>query len=290
MRRRAVSVLLAALPMVAGEFPRTLEAFPGRTPAIDGRLSPGEWDDATAFTGVLDWIPQFNKTTKPADLALKGWLKHDGRRLYFAFEITDDVLYGIDTARWLPAENPKAHDLTREGFPWFGDEMELLVNADNRWSPDESARGDGTAWQMVCNLTKSRRGGVGPKAGERSCLLEGEPRRKLEAWNTYRRWIDSGAMHAAARVARKNARGGTYVVEWAVSFDPCLEIEKGKFYTTALGDRAMGLNIALGDIDEPEKGKGNFGNFNHEDWWAGAKDIRTRLAQYGVLWIRTARR
>jgi SSS family solute:Na+ symporter len=288
-----VCFVLAVAAAIAhgGDFPRTLRAHPGTTPTIDGRLAPGEWDDATTFTGVLDWIPQFSKTTDPADLSLKGWVKHDGKRLYFAFEITDDVLYGIDTERWLPEENPKAHELSREGFPWFGDEMELLINADNRWNRlEESARGDGSSWQMVCNLTKSRQGGVGPQAGEKSCLMEGEPRRILAAWNTYRKWIDTGAMHAAARVTKKNARGGTYVVEWAASFDPCLELEPGKFYSTAMGDRAMGLNIALGDLDEKSRGQGNFGHFNHEDWWAGAKNVRTQLRQYGTLWIMTAPR
>ena len=279
----------------AGESPRTLEAFPGKTPRIDGKLSPGEWDDATAFTGVLDWTPQFTRTIDARDLALRGWVKHDGRRLYFAFEVTDDVLYGIDTDRWLPDENLKAHELTREGFPWFGDEMELLINASNKWLSDENSNGTGAAWQMVCNLTKSRLGGVGPRAGETSCLLEGEPRRELSAWNQYAAWIRAKAMTASARVARKDRRGGVYVVEWAVNFDPCLEVEPGKFYSTALGDRAMGLNIALGDIDERERGvdesgQPNFGRFHHEDWWAGHKNTRTNLKDFGTLWIRTRAR
>jgi len=47
----------------------------------------------------------------------------------------------------------------------------------------------------------------------------------------------------------------------------------------------MGLNIALGDLDEKEKGAGNFGNFHHEDWWAGAKNVRTQLRHWGTLWI-----
>ena len=38
---------------------------------------------------------------------------------------------------------------------------------------------------------------------------------------------------------------------------------------------------------EPEKGKGNFGNFHHEDWWAGTKGLRTQLREFGTLWIRT---
>jgi len=29
------------------------------------------------------------------------------------------------------AGNPKAHEMTQEGFPWFGDEMELLMNGSN---------------------------------------------------------------------------------------------------------------------------------------------------------------
>jgi len=265
-----------------GEFPRSLEAYPGSTPVLDGVLSPGEWDDATAFHGVADWIPQFSKTTDPKDLSLKGYVKHDGKRLYFAFDVTDDVLYGIDTPRWLPKENPKAHELTREGFPWFGDEMELLINASNKWEGNEGARGDGSSWQMVCNLTKSRLGGVG-KGG----LLEGEPRSKESAWNTYQKWILSGAQQA---VAKQKPGGKGYIIEWAVNFDPCLEVEPGKFYTTKMGDRQMGLNIALGDLDQPERGAGNFGNFHHEDWFAGAKNIRTNIKEWGTLWIRSTPR
>jgi len=111
---------ICALGLLGGEFPRSLEAYPGSTPRLDGVISRGEWDDATGFTGVMDWISTFTHTTDPQDLALRGWVKHDGKRLYFAFDITDDVLYGIDTPRWLPKQNPKAHELSREGYPWFG--------------------------------------------------------------------------------------------------------------------------------------------------------------------------
>ena len=91
-------------------------------------------------------------------------------------------------------------------------------------------------------------------------------------------------MQAAARPLED---GHGYVIEWAVSFDPCLEIEPGRFYSVSQGDRAFGLNIAVGDLDEPEKGRGNFGNFHHEEWWAGAKNVRTELRHFGTLWIRT---
>ncbi len=278
MRNRLRILLLASCTAIqAGDFPRELNAFIGTAPTIDGVIAPGEWDDATQFTG-LGWVPQFSKTTDAKDLSVRGYVKHDDKRLYFAFDVTDDVLYGIDTPRWLPDENLKAHQLTREGFPWFGDEMELLINASNRWSGTEDAAGDGSSWQMVCNLTKSRLGGIG-KGG----LLEGEPRSSAKAWATYQRWILSGAQQAAARV---KPGGHGYVIEWAVSFNPCLEVSPGGFYSTAMGDRAMGMNIALGDLDEKARGQGNFGNFHHEDWFAGAKDTRTQLRQWGTLWIR----
>jgi hypothetical protein len=50
----------------------------------------------------------------------------------------------------------------------------------------------------------------------------------------------------------------------------------------------MGLNIALGDLDEKERGAGNFGHRHHEDWFAGHKDTRTHLREFGTLWFRTA--
>ncbi|MBI3208730.1 MAG: hypothetical protein HYZ37_07495 [Candidatus Solibacter usitatus] len=256
---------------------RGLYAFPGTTPKLDGTLSRGEWDDATQFFGVKDWIPQFSPTTDDADLSVHGYVKHDETRLYFAFDVTDDVLYGIDTPRWLPANNSKAHELTRDGYPWFGDEMEILINATNKWKADESVAGNGQSWQMVCNLTKSRLGGVGVGG-----ILEGEPRRSLEAWNTYQKWITTRAMECACK---PKPGGKGYIIEWAISFKPCLEVEPGRFWSPDMGNRAMGLNIALGDLDEKERGEGNFGNFHHEDWFSGVKNLRTQLRYFGTLWM-----
>ena len=93
------------------------------------------------------------------------------------------------------------------------------------------AVGNGSSFQMVCNLTKSRKGGVG-KGG----LLEGEPRSDESAWNTYQSWILSGAQEC---VAKPKPGGKGYIIEWAVSFNPCLEVEPGKFYSPAMGDRPM---------------------------------------------------
>ena len=156
---RCFAALALGSCLMAGDDPRSLEAHPGKTPVLDGVISPGEWDDATVFSGVEGWKPQFSAVTGTQDLSLKGYVKHDGKRLYFAFDVTDDVLYGIDTPRWLPSNNPKAHELTREGFPWFGDEIEVLINASNHWTGNQDSAGNGSSWQMVCNLTKSRKGG-----------------------------------------------------------------------------------------------------------------------------------
>jgi SSS family solute:Na+ symporter len=272
-----LALLCAAGCALAGEWPRELRSYQGATPTLDGVISPGEYDDATRFTGVRDWTPEFTPTTDDADLSLVGYVKHDAQRLYFAFDVTDDVLYAIDIPRWLPAKFPHAHDLTQQGFPWFGDEMELLINASNTWGENDGAAGDGSSWQMVCNLTKSRLGGIGVGG-----LLEGEPRVKDSAWNTYQRWILTGAQEAVAKV---KPGGHGYVIEWAVKFDPCLELAPGRFYRADLPDTPVGLNIALGDLDEMERGEGNFANFHHEDWWPGEKDKRTLLRQFGTLWL-----
>lgn len=272
-----VACLLLASEAAAGLWPRGLRAYLGSTPNLDGVITPGEYDDATRFTGTKHWTHTFTPTTDNQDLSLVGYVKHDGERLYFAFEVTDDILYGIDVPRWLPEKYPHAHELTRQGFPWFGDEMELLIGADNTYPRGEECAGDGTSWQMVCNLTKSRLGGVGVGG-----LLEGEPRSELYAWNNYQRWILTGAQQAVAKV---KPGGKGYIIEWAVSFNPCLEVAPGKFYSLEMGDVKMGLNIALGDLDTPEVGEGNFANFHHEDWFAGRPNTRTKRRDWGSLWM-----
>lgn len=272
-----IACLALCVSASAGLWPRGLYAYEGSTPNLDGVISPGEYDDATRFRGGKNWVHTFSPTTDDDDLSLVGYVKHDGERLYFAFDVTDDILYGIDTERWLPDVNPHAHELSRRGYPWFGDEMEILINADNHFPRGAHAEGNGRSWQMVCNLTKSRLGGVGVGG-----LLEGEPRSKKSAWDTYQRWILSGAMEAAAR---PKPEGKGYIIEWAISFNPCLEVSRGEFYSPEMGDVKMGLNIALGDIDTPEVGEGNFANFHHEDWFAGRPQTRTLRREWGTLWM-----
>jgi SSS family solute:Na+ symporter len=270
-----LTALLFATAAHAGEWPRELKAYSGTTPTIDGVIASDEWSDANTLVGVQGWAAQFFPTTDAQDLSLKGWVKFDAQRLYFAFEVTDDVLYGIDTERWLPDKNAAAHELSPRGWPWFGDEMEILINASHHWQGDANASGDGQSWQMVCNLAKSRLGGIGVGG-----LLEGEPRVIPEAWQTYQRWITTGAMVA---VAKPKPQGKGYIIEWSIAFDPCLEVAPGKYFQPSEKEVVMGLNIAVGDLDEKAKGTGNFGNFHHEDWFAGEKNKRTNVRQWGTL-------
>jgi SSS family solute:Na+ symporter len=275
--RSLAFLVLPLLPALMGgqDRPPALVSYYGKTPVPDGILSPGEWEDAAEFRGVKDWWPDFHPVTDDSDLSMKGYMKHDDKFIYFAADVTDDVLYGIDTDRYLPASNPKAHELTREGFPWLGDEMEILLNATNKPFPGE-VEGNGTSWQMVCNLTKSRAGGVG--AGG---ILEGEPRARPAAWETYRKWIDDGAQTCAVK---KKPEGRGYVLEWAIRFDPCLEVAAGKFYSPKMGQAEMRVKLVLGDMDRKADGSGNPYNFHHEQWYAPGAEPGVRRA-WGYLQV-----
>ena len=242
---------------------------------LDGVIAPGEWSRASEIVGVVDWVPEFSTVREPADLAVRIRVQHDRHWLHFAFEVTDDVLYGVATPRWLPPENPRAHEFSREGFPWFGDGLEVLIDARNRRRDPSGVDGDGGSWQMVCNATKSRLGGIGVGG-----LMEGEPRSSPAAWETYRRWIDAGDQRA---VVRRRADGRGYTVEWSVRFDPCLEVAPGRCYSPDSGEVVVGLNLAVGDLDLPADGAGNFGGFRHEQWWAGRRHTRTQRDNFGSL-------
>ncbi|OHB54035.1 MAG: hypothetical protein A2Y12_13050 [Planctomycetes bacterium GWF2_42_9] len=261
----------------AGDWPVIFHVYRGSTPVIDGNVSPGEYDDASTINRYCQWMSQFSSVLDTNDLFIKVWAKHDGNNLFFAFKVNDDILYAIDTPRWLPDENPNAHDFTLNFWPWFGDGVELCINADNMWSTKDNTynTGDGRSWQIVCNLTKSLIGGLG-KGG----LIQGEQRDNPVAWPNYEKWIRSGAMKA---VAKPNPRRKGYIIEWMVKPNPCLEVSPRKFWNPSMGTVRMGLNIGVQDLDEKEKGKGNFGNFHHEQWWAGEKDKRTWPKQWGTM-------
>ena len=135
--------------------------------------------------------------------------------------------------------------------------------------------GNASQWQMVCSLGKSRLGGIGVGG-----LCEGEPRQSESAFRTYRGWIESGAMRCAARPHR--GRKG-FAVEFEVDFS-LLEMMPGRTYHPGMPDTPLGINIALGDVDQPERGDAQFG-FHHEQWLSGTRDNRTKLSQFGTLWM-----
>ena len=139
-------------------------------------------ESAPGSRGPNLWSSQFAEVTDAADSSLRGWVKYDAHSLYFGFEVLDDYLHGIDGPRWCPAGNPACEQLTPQGWPWFGDGVEVLINAAGTQHAVPVAStvvGNSTQWQMVCSLTKSRLGGVG-KAG----LCEGEPRQSHEVAHT----------------------------------------------------------------------------------------------------------
>lgn len=259
--------------------PSVVSVYRGTTPLFDGKIDGSEYQDATKISGITTWTPQFSPVTDKSDLSGSVWIKHDGTYLYFAFDITDDLLYGIDTSRWLPKENPKAHELTREGFPWFGDGVEVLINAENQWSEKDGElnKGNGKSWQMVASTHKSRLGGIGV-AG----LLEGEERSMPSAWNTYQKWILNKDMEVKVHL-KEDGEGSGYTMEWKINPEACLEISPGVFWSPDLAVTKMGLNLAVSDLDLQENGKDNWGSFHHENWWSGQKDKRTWLKQWGTM-------
>ena len=286
--KAALCVTVLSSVVCGGEWPKEIHIYKGTTPQLDGIISPQEYADATCLFGVDGWNEQFDLTpvNSPCDLSLKGWIKHNGRNLYFAFDITDDVLYGLDTDRWTPDENPDhVHDFTKKSFGWFGDGIELLINASYTWSQEDGVfnYGDARSWQVVCNHSKSLLGGIG-KGG----LIQGEPRRSPTAWDYHEKWIRSGSMKAITKI--KPDKSG-YIVEWMV-FPQCLQVdnEKELYWSPKQGTVKMGLNIGVQDLDHRDAGPDNFGRIHHEPWWAGEKNKRTWPKQWGTMWVHPDRK
>ena len=97
----------AAVNIYAGEYPRTLTAYRGTTPVLDGYISDGEYSDAESITGVSGWHSDTGEASDDSlDLSVKVYYKHDGTYLYFAFDVVDNIIYGFDTELWTPEANP----------------------------------------------------------------------------------------------------------------------------------------------------------------------------------------
>lgn len=284
------TLLLFALASLhyAAASPEPLHAFLGTTPTLDGVLAPGEWADATVFGDIATWNAQFQPVvpSSPVDLNITAYVKHDGARLFFALQITDNLLYALDTPPFLPPGNPLANNLTQAGWPWFGDEIEILINAPNTYATlADMPTGTPGCWQLVVNSRKSRLGGVGVGG-----LLEGEPRSSATAWTNYGEWIYSRAAQAGVTVEPAGARGagGSWTTEVAFDFNPLIEVAPGAYWNVSWPATTVGLNIALGDTDLETNGDPTFG-LRHEMWWAGnttcagGVNCHTLLYQLGQL-------
>ena len=230
----------------------------------------------SASTTSAPGLPNSTRSGAAKILYAEIWLKHDGEALYVAWDVTDDVLYGFDIDRYLPADNPNAHEISREGWPWYGDGVELLVNARYQWQTRDSQISEGTGFNfmMVASAHKSQLHGVGVGG-----LMLGEPRSSDTAMANYEQWTLNGDMEAVVRQKDKGREGSGYVIEWRVDADPCLEVRPGEFWSPEMGEVPMGLNVTVADLDE--QGVGGF--LHHEDWWAGERDKRIWLKQWGTM-------
>ena len=246
-----------------------VHAFLASTPTIDGVVIPSEWEDASHFvTNVSSFYSRFAPIVPPlagfpVDLDVNMWVKHDGVRLYFAVVVSDDSIYRSQTPAWTPASNPSANNLTKDGWPWFGDEVEFLLHMGAIVNASDSATGTPGDWQIVINAAKSRLGGIGVGG-----LLEGEPRSSVTAWDNYGEWIYSHAAEAATSIQLNvGANGGsTWTTEVGFNFFPFLATGPSTWWDTTQPAYTAKFNIALGDTDAEETA-GPFG-LRHEMWYS----------------------
>ena len=260
---------------------RRLVCWKGASPEFDGRLSEGEYDDAARFEWGADWIEAMKQEiASRQDLDFRGWVKHDGEHLYLAFDISDDIFYGVDTDRWLPPQDPDAHVIgeRERGRPWFGDMIEVLTYGRmlDIAKPVSDVTGDGRGVQIIYNLTKSLEGGVGVPG-----MLPHGPGRTVENWENNTHWILEDIIESRTEIYKQEDR---YTVEIRIRLDGGVEIQEGEYWTMGMADTPIGFNLAVGDVDKAEDSPD--GLLHHETWWAGKLTDRgdgLRAKVWGVL-------
>ena len=270
--------------MSGGELPDTLTAYLGTTPTLDGFIQVGEYDDAERIIGVKGWKSDTPPACEnPEDLSMVAWVKHDGKSLYFAFDITDDVIYGFDIERWLPSDNPEANTLSlKKGWPFWGDGIEIMMNSTYKLNDSGRSIGDGRSWQLCCSTNKSVLGGLGIGG-----LSSGLPLTD-EVWTRYENWIRNGDMEAVVRL-KNNNEGRGYIIEWRINPNPCMQINENTFVDLSK-ETKVGINIEIQDLDEKEKGEGNWSNMHHIDYWFRKEPYRkSDFKSFGTLVIKPVR-
>lgn len=260
---------------------RWMVCWKGATPEFDGRIGQGEYDDATPFEWNADWVEAMRQDiTSRRDLDFNGWVKHDGQHMYLAFNITDDLFYGIETERWLPSQDEFAHVIgeRERGRPWFGDMIEILIFGRmlEIGEPVSDVTGDGRGIQIIYNLTKSLEGGIGVPG-----MLPHGPNRTVENWENNRRWILDDIIETRTVIHDLEDR---YTVEVRIRLDGGMEIQEGQYWTDGMPDTPIGFNLAIGDVDEAAMSPD--GLLHHETWWAGKtvqQDSGPRVKLWGAL-------
>ena len=96
-------------------------------------------------------------------------------------------------------------------------------------------------------------------------------------------------MVAAVRL-KDEEEGRGYVFEWRINPNPCMKIDESTFVDLSK-ETKVGLNIELQDLDEQEKGKGNWSDMHHIDYWTKVPSNRkTDLKSFGTLIIKPTRK
>ncbi len=253
----------------------------GKAPVLDGVAAKGEWDDALVLRRAADPWPhdtmsqQLNVTYDPADLACAIRMKHDGARLYVLCEITDDLLYNLDTEEWVP-DSYKSRTKPywksppgKEDWGYWGDcfETGICANMDGAYKSfavtgPVDANKPGECWKVQGNISYGR-------------VMTGE---------VLKDWVEKGAMRCAMK---RLAKGRGYVLEWSIALNPCFAVGEGKFYEPGKSP-AVGLQIMLLDVDTPEAAKGKLNPLiNHQGVWPycgkGPKKAKLNWAKLSLL-------
>lgn len=260
---------------------RNLICWKGTTPHFDGSVDRDEYRDASHFAWNPSWVEAMpNEIESPEDLDFEGWVKHDGEYLYLAFDIRDDIFYGIETERWLPPHYPFAHVIgeRERGRPWFGDMIEILIYGRmmDLQVPTEDVTGDGRGVQIIYNLTKSLEGGVGVPG-----MLPHGPNRTLESYENNDRWIRDGIIESKTQLYPSENR---YTVEIRLRLEGGIEIAEGEYWSLEKVDTPIGFNLSIGDVDTVSKSSD--GPLHHETWWAGKWSDgigKPRVKFWGIL-------
>ncbi len=244
-------------------------------PEIDGRTGEDEWAGATTLTGPEGWHPAFAPSEGYSEFSYSVRVLHDGEALYLAFEIRDDYRLGYDGERWKPA--PEADRFEEDGWPWFGDMIEILLYPDlfNLGDPLIQCAGTPSSAQLIYNFSKSQTGGVGvPGWMPHGPGLPADVRRR------YVERIAEGKLRGSCRLLEE-PRG--YAVELRIPFEDWIQGTDGKAWSPKNGSLAIGFNLAIGDVDRPaDDASGGFG-LHHEDWWAGKRLSPGGPKRWGIL-------